>query len=110
MKSNFSKISGWAFLIGVLVALVFGFMGSTNVNVWMGLVVLGIIVGLLNISSAESKNFLMSCAVLIVVSSLGRDALTALPWLINVLNALLVLFVPATIVVATRNAFNMARS
>ena len=110
MKSNFSKISGWAFLIGVLVALVFGFMGSTNTNVWMGLVVLGIIVGLLNISSAESKNFLMSWGVLIVVSSLGRDALRGLPWLINVLNALLVLFVPATIVVATRNAFNMARS
>jgi len=106
-RSN--RIGGWAFLIGVVLALLLGLLGSLNQTLVVVLVIAGLIVGLFNIADTETIPFLISGTVLVIVSSFGQDALGQVPILVNVLNAFLVLFVPATVIVALRNVFSLAR-
>lgn len=106
-KSNL--VGSWAFLIGVLLAVIFGAMDNMNENLVYALVVIGLIAGLLNIADKESGPFLMSGAVLIIASSLGGASLGNIPYLSGILSALLLIFVPATIVVSIRNVFSIAR-
>ncbi|MDO8460249.1 MAG: hypothetical protein Q7S74_04015 [Nanoarchaeota archaeon] len=108
-KSAGSLIGSWAFLIGVILAVVFGFLGSLNQTLIYILVIIGIIVGLLNIADKEVGPFLMSGAVLIIAGALGQSVTDGVPILSNILQALLVLFVPATIIVAIKNVFSLAR-
>ncbi|MBS3117614.1 hypothetical protein J4430_01920 [Candidatus Woesearchaeota archaeon] len=109
------KIGSWAFLAGVLIAVILGLIGgslgglATSLG-WI-LVLIGLLVGLLNITEKESVSFMMAGAVLVVVSSLGGDVFSSnnLSILGNILQAILVLFVPATIVVAVKSVFGYAR-
>jgi len=102
-------LGSWAFLIGVILAVVLGALGEINTMVVWVLVVLGIIVGLLNIQESEVEAFLMAGAVLVIVSALGSGAMSKVALLERVLNAMLVLFVPATIVVALKSVFSLAK-
>lgn len=109
-KNRGNLIGGWAFLIGVILAVIFGFMGPVTGNVLATLVIIGLIVGLLNIADQEATPFLMSGLVLIVASSLGGDVLSGAMYVADILNALLAIFVPATVVVAVRNVLSLARN
>lgn len=107
--SKGNRLGAWTFLIGAIVALVFGAFGSMTLGVAWLLVVVGLVAGFLNIADEETKPFLMSGAVLIIASALGQQALEIIPMFANILNALLLIFVPATVIVAIRNVFGMAR-
>lgn len=107
-------IGAWAFLIGAVLALIVGLFGLTD-QLWITvLLLIGIIVGLLNIGGSELKDFMMAGAVLVIVCALAGNALLTLT--ISVVNvgevfqALLVLFVPATIVVALKSIFALAKN
>ena len=106
-------LGSWAFLIGVVLAVLLGLTGSISGTMLWILVIIGLIVGLLNVTEEETSPFLMSGIVLIIASAFGQDVLSAVPSgtlvLNNVLQALLVIFVPATIVVAIKNVFRIAR-
>ena len=109
-------IGSWAFLIGVVLALVVGIVaGSGKVELmtpaitWV-LVALGIIIGLLNISGKENSGFLMSGIIMILASIFGANLMSAAPQVSSILIALMMLFVPAVIVVATKNVFNIAKN
>ena len=104
-----SMIGRWAFLIGVVIAVVLGLLGGINSTLSIVLVVIGLIVGLLNVADEEATPFLMSGAVLIIASSLGSDAVSVIEGVANVLDAMLLIFVPATIIVAIKNVFSLAR-
>lgn len=108
-KSKGNFIGSWAFLIGVILAVILGFIGSVSGAMLTTLVVIGLIVGLLNIADEEAGPFLMSGAVLIIASSFGGDALQTITSVDNILSALLAIFVPATIIVAIKNVFSLAR-
>ena len=108
-KKKGNMIGGWAFLIGVVLAVVFGFIGVST-NIALILAVIGIIVGLLNIADQEVTPFLMSGVVLIIASSLGGDAVSALGSAASgILSALSLIFVPATIIVAIKNVMSLAK-
>ena len=109
MKNNSSHFGSWAFLIGVILAIILALFNSWNSTWLIIMVVIGLIVGLLNIAERESHPFLMSGAVLIIVAALGRDVMTAIPVLARMLDALLTIFVPATIIVAIKHVFTLAR-
>ena len=64
MKTN--SIGGWAFLIDVLLALVFAFFGRFADWAWL-LVILGLIIGFLNITERETQRFLMAGTVLVII-------------------------------------------
>jgi len=104
------KFGRWAFLIGVVLAVVFAFVGKMTPDVVAVLVAIGFIVGLLCVSEEESQPFLMSGAVLIIASAFGQNAILSFGILERMFSALLVIFVPATIVVAVRNVFGIATS
>ena len=100
----------WAFLVGVLLAVVLGVLGPVTGTWAMVLVVVGIIVGLLNVADREVMPFLMSGAVLIIASALGGNLMGNVPYVGSVLDALLAIFVPATVIVAVKNVFGLARN
>lgn len=110
VRKNSNLIGSWAFLIGVVLAVVIG-AGLLRINsMWMLILVLiGLIVGLLNITGKEVESFLISGAVLVIASSLGNNELGSIPILNGILDALLAIFVPATIIVAIKNVFSLAR-
>lgn len=104
-----NHIGGWAFLIGVVVAVIFGFLGPLSSTILAILVVLGLIVGILNIAEKEVNQFLMAGTVLVIVSSLSQNVFSSVAFIGNIFDAILALFVPATIIVALKSVFSMAR-
>lgn len=114
-KIKGSTIGAWAFLIGIVVAVTLGVFSSQiigsiqEVVVWV-LIILGIIIGLLNITNKESSGFLLVSATLVIVSYFGRMILMIIPVLGNILWALLILFVPTTIIVALKSVFEMTKN
>ncbi len=102
-------VGGWAFLIGVVLAVILGAFGILNGGWILLLVLIGLIIGLLNIADQETMPFLLSGLALIIASALGQDVMSQVDVLNNVLNALLAVFVPATVIVAIRNVFSLAR-
>ena len=108
-------VGSWGFLIGVILAVVLG-LGFAQaygaVLLWI-VFLLGIIVGLLNISHSETAAFLTSGTVLVLVSFLGVQVGVfegVAPVISNILKGILTLFVPATIIVALRAVFGLARN
>jgi len=71
--------------------------------------VLGIVIGLLNITVKESSKFLLASLVLVIVTYMGQGVLIIIPQIGSILSVLLVLFVPATIIVALKTVFELAR-
>ncbi|MBI2004453.1 hypothetical protein HYS72_03250 [Candidatus Pacearchaeota archaeon] len=103
-------VGKWAFLIGVILAVVLGLFDPVLGNWAIVLVIIGLIVGLLNVTDKEVAPFLMSGAVLIIASALGGSLMSDMPYVGAVLDALLAVFVPATVIVAIKNVFSLARN
>ncbi len=118
-KKNSNTLGSWAFLAGVIIAIVIGIIGnsSANLNQWLtvALVVIGLIVGFVNVTSDEAMGFLTTTAILVVVMYTGQSALNSfntfwpLQLVKNIFTSLNVLFVSATIVVAVKTVFALAR-
>ena len=79
MKDTMKKVGVWAFIGGVILALLAGVLAS-NLSAYMGListvmVVLGLVVGVLNISDKEVTGFIIAAVGLatgsIAVANLG---------------------------------------
>ena len=107
--SQSNKLGAWTFVIGGIVAIIFGFLGSITATVGWILMVIGLIVGLLNIADEEVQPFLMSGVVLIIAAAFGQSTVSVIPTASNILSALLFIFVPATIIVALKNVFSLAK-
>jgi len=122
-KGKMKGIGAWAFIIGVVLALVLGLfsiqLGPNIYNGILGLLIIsGILVGLLNVNSNDSSKFLLAAVSLVIVSFMGGSVISALGTvsflkigiiLGEVLNALLFLFIPATIIVALKSVLEIAR-
>ena len=103
------SFGAWAFLIGIVLAVIFGVIGLSD-TLLMVLFIIGIVVGLLNVTDQEVTPFLMAGAVLVIVSSLGGQILDVKEWISGILNAILAIFVPATVVVAIKSVFSIAKN
>lgn len=108
-KNAGNVVGSWAFLVGVLLAVVLGLIGNFSQTWMIVLVVIGLLVGLLNVVGDETTPFMMSGVVLIIASAFGGAVLSNVPLVSSVLNSLLVIFVPATVIVAIKNVFNLAK-
>lgn len=110
MAKGMGSMGGWAFIIGVIIAVLIGLFDPSN-SLWLGiLVVIGLIVGFLNVTSAESTDFLLAAVALVVVAALGGDVLKDVSLLSNVLGTMMALVVPATVIVALKAIYSLARS
>jgi hypothetical protein len=120
IKAQENLIGAWAFLIGVILAVIVGLVASS----WMGsiiigiLAVFGIIVGYF-VAEKDVQTFLLASVSLVIVSYTGisgffigstLSGFSIARIISNVLQTLLALFVPATIVVALKTVFSIAKS
>jgi hypothetical protein len=111
-KGKGNLLGSWAFLIGFILAVVLSIFQTTGLNPVMTyvLVLIGILVGLLNIGDEEVHPFLISGVVLVIVGILGQSVVQVIPVFDRILQALTLLFVPATIIVALKNVFSLSRN
>ena len=120
IKSRENLVGAYAVLAGIVLALLIGFFAGQNTNpLILGILsLLGLIVGFF-VAESHVQTFLLASISLVIVSSAGMQGLvlSAAVMGINIgkiitslLGALLFLFVPATIVVALKTVFSLAKS
>ncbi len=127
LKVKENSVGAWIFLIGIILAVTIGIV-TTFVLSWSKLtqfsspiygilIILGLIVGFsINVSGKDSQTFLLTAAVLVIVSRFGMESVTGSligiglgDAVASTFSALLTLFVPATIVVAIKTVFSITR-
>jgi hypothetical protein len=104
-KTNvLSMIGFWAFIIGLIIAAVAGFVLPANTIIVVILVILGLIIGFLNITAKEIMLFLAATIALIVagnvfapLKTLGIGAILG-----NILGYVATLMAPAAVVAAIK--------
>ena len=109
MAKGSRGFGGWAFIIGVVIAVLVGLFGGLSSWLW-ALVIIGLIVGLLNISGGESTDFLLAAVSLVIVTALGSNVMSSISVLESILNAITALVVPATVIVALKAVYALARN
>ncbi len=125
IKSRENSLGAWAFLIGVVLALLIGLsttlipipaLNQYSSAIYGILVILGLMVGFMNVGIKDSQTFLIAGTVLVIVSGFGMDSLSGsligfplAEAVKTVFSALLTLFVPATIIVALKTVFSLAK-
>jgi uncharacterized membrane protein len=107
MKTNLGEN---AFLAGVAIAILIGLFNVTESWVTVVLVILGIIVGLLNITTKETMPFLTSSIALLVVGSAGLERLPVVGSLVkSVLTSIVTFVAPAAVIIALKTVFDIAK-
>jgi len=114
-KSNskeMEKVGGWAFIIGVILAILAGLFFGANTAVVSILIILGIIVGFLNIKDKETNAYLLAAVSLIIVTSFGGIVLGNVAiigkYIEGILNAIMTFVIPAVIIVALKAIYSLA--
>ncbi len=125
IKSRENAVGAWTFLTGVILAIIIGVgtslipipeLSRYSAQIYGILILLGLIVGALNVTGKDSQTFMIAGAVLVVVSKFGMESVSGSligigigDAVSSIFAALLVLFVPATIVVALKTVFSIAQ-
>ena len=126
ITSKENSVGAWAFLIGLILAVVIGITTSFfsvpslqaySSAIYAILVILGLVVGFsIKVTRKDAQTFLITGAILVVVSKFGMESVLGSLLGLGVGNivsttfaALLALFVPATIVVALKTLFGLAK-
>ena len=125
IKARENSVGAWAFLIGVILAVVIGLsttllplpsLSQYNAQIYGILAVLGLLIGFFSVPGRDAQTFLWAGAILVIISRFGMDSVTGSllgigigPVVSSVFAALLALFVPATIVVALKTVFSIAK-
>lgn len=120
-----NSLGAWAFLIGVILAVLIGVSATIfsmpdvvkyNAQIYGLLVLLGLIIGFVWVPGSDSQTFLWTGTVIVVVSRFGMEGVKGSligvgigEAVAAVFGALLALFVPATIIVALKTVFSIAR-
>jgi len=114
-----SKLGQWAFTGGVIIAIIVGIFAS-SLSSWEGnltllLVILGLIVGLLNITEKETTPFLIASAALMLTAT-SVDTLNKIDlgvslgkYLAGIVSQIAVFVAPAAVVVALKAIQSLAK-
>lgn len=108
-------IGKWAFLVGLLAAVVIAVMAGTGVPLWaiLLLAIDGVIVGVLNVTEDEASEFLIAAMAFmvsfIVFARLFGEVLGGFPVVGVVFTMLNVFVAPAALIVALKVMFDKAR-
>lgn len=105
------KLGTWSFIVGILIAMAAGFL-DLNAMIVSVLIVLGLIVGFLNVTGEETTPFLLATVSLVIVAAVGQGTLGQVdvvgPTLQRVLITFITFIIPATIVVACKAIYSLA--
>ena len=126
LKSKENIVGAWAFSVGVVLAVMVGvfttlikipYLVTYSAQIYGLLVLIGIVVGsFIKVDGKESHAFLIAGAVLVIVSKFGRESVSGSliglglgDVVSSIFGALLILFIPATIIVALKTVFSIAK-
>lgn len=120
IRSRENLLGAWAFLGGVILALIVGIFAGRSIDPLIPgvLAVLGVVVGFF-VAEKDVQTFLLASVSLVIVSYAGVSGLilnaavlgvNIEKYVLGILGALLTLFVPATIIVAIKTVFSLAKS
>ena len=102
------QVGRWAFIAGLVIAVIAGLIFNAAWVIWV-LVILGLIVGFLNVTGAESQSFLIA-AIGLTISASAVQAVPLVGGLVTNILANLVTFIsPAILVVAIKVVLETAR-
>jgi len=107
--ADLEKVGRWAFIAGIVVAVLAGlFVVGVSWVTWV-LAILGLVVGFLNVSTTEPQRFLLAAVAL----TLSASAVLSLPVvgfvLTNILANVLIFIAAAMLVVAIRALLETAK-
>lgn len=115
-KSNmWSKVGVWAFLAGLLIAIIVALFSGTMTALTAGiLAVLGIVVGLLNVADEEVHLFLLASLVFLVAAGSMATVGNLLPgvlagWMTGFFAAIVVFMAPAAVIVSLVALYHIAK-
>ena len=111
------SIGKWAFIIGLVAAVLIAAMatGGGNIPVWavLALIILGLIVGALNITDDEASSYLIAAIAFIVslkvLADLFASAHLGFPFLGPIFLMVTVFVAPSALVVALKVMFDKAK-
>jgi hypothetical protein len=109
-KDMWTKLGTWLFLLGVLIAVILGVVFPGLSSIMALLAVIGLIVGLLNITAAEVKDFLIASVALIVSAGYLKLPGTIGTAISGILGYFITLVAPAALIVAIIAVWKMAKS
>jgi hypothetical protein len=116
------RFGHYSFAIGVLIAILLGLAGTmhfedtTKFSLMSILVLLGIAVGLLNITGGETREFLLSSGVFVIVAllSLNMRVFDGIPYIglvaSDLLRSIVSFTMPTVLVVAVKNIWRLAKT
>ena len=115
------KIGHYSFIGGVVIAVVLGLVPASTLGTaagWLAslLVVLGLIVGFLNVTGKETKEFMMVATVLIIAAFAGNASNTlggvqyVGSYLQGIFTSVLAFVVPATVVVGLKDIWSLGQN
>jgi uncharacterized membrane protein len=105
---NLEMVGKWAFIAGLVLAVLLGYILGVGWAVWV-LAILGVIVGLLNVTREDTERFLLAA----IAFGLSVTALNTVPGLgphiTNILGYVAAFVAGAVVVVASKVLFQTAR-
>ena len=105
---NRETIGKWAFIVGLIIAVLAGLFFQPGWAIWV-LAVLGLIVGLLNVTAEETRGFLLA-SIALTISATALNTLPVLGTAFSYVLPFVVAFVAGgMIVVALKELFRVAR-
>lgn len=104
-----NKLGKIAVVVGTLIAIAAGFFGFTQP--WFGwlLALLGVVVGLMNVTGTESRTFLLAGVGLLMVGSSVDNVPVIGEMLTSFLGYIIAFMAPAILVVALKSLFETVR-
>ncbi|MBI5884910.1 hypothetical protein HZB89_02310 [archaeon] len=110
-KSDLETIGGYAFILGVIIAIIAGLFPMEGWAVWtpLVLVILGLIVGFLNITDKEINSFLIAGISLLAAGTAGLGIIpTVGAYLASMLLNIGAFVAPAVVIVALKAVYSIA--
>jgi len=119
IRARENVIGAWAFLAGIILCVLVGVFAGDKINPYIvgALFGLGLVVGYF-VAEKDVQTFLLASVSLVIVSYVGISGMVLNaairgvqigPMISSILGTLLILFVPATIVVALKTVFSISR-
>ena len=106
--TKMARIGEWAFIVGAVLAVLFGFVPANYIGMaTLVLVIMGLIVGLMNVTEKETTPFLVAAIALIATQN-ASESLKGIPpqivgaFLASAVQNLAVFVAPGAIVVALK--------
>lgn len=108
-------IGAWAFIIGLLIAVLAGVFAGLVPETAMVLGVLGVIVGLINVTDEEVQKFLIATIAFVVGAGSLADLFSRLPGgvgenVVPLFSNIVAFVAPAAAIVAVKALYDISRS